>query len=305
MIPIPPAQSAARFLFPGNEESRRHSASAERGLDPFGDAAQGGSVIRLVREHASGPFPSGGVGRRAGGILPRDGLRADTRPRRRFEANPGHQAIAGIPRFQPGAKWPPASFGVPAPFIGTIRSSSSRPSSPRSHGEPTASSRASTRSSNSSGRESRARCAGALRRRAVRGTAGNQPANPTFRKDSTSGLFRSSPIEERTPDTRQASARTSRCRGSRSLHQLQASLPRSPRQGSGRSGVPDSLPRRVSRGLTEVNTAKSASDPPISCPNKWDHLRLRVLKSGGGVQDRRFRTAERLRKPVAIPWVTA
>ena len=110
MIPIPPAQSAASFLFPGNEESRRHSASAERGLDPFGDAAQGGSVIRLVREHASGPFPSGGVGRRAGGIFPPDGLRADTRPRRRFEANPGHQAIAGIPRFQPVARWPPASF---------------------------------------------------------------------------------------------------------------------------------------------------------------------------------------------------
>ena len=271
MIPIPPAQSAASFLFPGNEESRRHSASAERGLDPFGDAAQGGSVIRLVREHASGPFPAGGVGRCAGGILPPDDLRADTRPRRRFEANPGHQAIAGIPRFQPGAKWPPASFGVPALFIATIRSSSSRPSSPRSHGEPTASSRASTRSSTSSGRESHARCAEALRRRAVRGTAGSQPANPAFRRDSTSGLFRSSPIEEPTPDTRQASARTSRCRGSRSLHPLQASLPRSPRQGSGRSGVPDSRPRRMLRGPIGVNPAKSTLRLPISCLNNPDH----------------------------------
>ena len=37
------------------------------------------------------------------------------------------------------------------------------------------------------------------------------------------------------------------------------------------SGVPDSRPRRMSRGRTGVNTAKSTSSPPVSCPNDPDH----------------------------------
>ena len=38
-----PAQSVAPFLFPGNDRSHRHSASAERRLAPVGDVAGGGA----------------------------------------------------------------------------------------------------------------------------------------------------------------------------------------------------------------------------------------------------------------------
>ncbi len=76
---------------------------------------------------------------------------------------------------------------------------------------------------------------------------------------------------------RQGSARRSRCRGSRCSRRPQASLPHSPRPRSRRSGVPDSLPRRMSRGLTEVNTAKSTSKLPISCPENRDHPTRRSM----------------------------
>ena len=90
-----PARGVVPFLFPGDDGSHLHGASAERG-SPRSETSPKEGASFGAREHASSPLPWRGVERCAGAILPRDHMCAGTRPRHRSEATPGHQAVARI-----------------------------------------------------------------------------------------------------------------------------------------------------------------------------------------------------------------